>query len=212
MTKKAPKGGVKKADSYHHGDLRAALIEAGFAMLKKEGAHQLSLREVARRVGVSHMAPYRHFPDKEALLAAIAQTGFEKLGKKVSAAIAAEEKSPLAQMEAAAVAYVRFALEDTEHIKVMFGGFISDRTKYPATREAAMSNFEMILGILSSCQSQGLVRKMPVEQQALAAWSAVHGIAMLLVENQLQFLDIDAKQAEEVSRFVARTVLAGLKA
>lgn len=207
---KAKRGGRAKSDSYHHGDLRAALLKAGLEILNKEGAHSLSLRDVARRVGVSHMAPYRHFPDKEALMAAIALEGFVALGEKVRAAVTPHAGNPATQLEEAAIAYVDFALDDTEHLRVMFGGFF-ERASYPSTREAATSVLAGLEAILQACQETGLVRKEPVERQAVAAWASVHGITLLLVEKQLQFLELSRDQAKDLVRYVARTVIAGMR-
>lgn len=218
VTKKKGKkkaGPVKKApsarpDTYHHGDLRTALIDAGLEILRADGAHSLSLREAARRVGVSHMAPYRHFPDKESLMAAIAQEGFLRLGRRVAEAVAKHGHDSKAQLEAAAVAYTLFALEDTEHLRVMFGGFIPNREKFPKMREAATANFRALCSILEGCRASGAIGAGDTQRQALTAWASVHGIAMLLLENQLQFLEIDRQKAEEVTRGIARTIILGL--
>ena len=98
---KTPKKAPSKTREYHHGDLRNALIQAGLAILAEEGTHALSLRAAARRSGVSHAAPYRHFADKEALLAAIAEQGFNTLAASVRAAIVRFPDSPAAQLEEA---------------------------------------------------------------------------------------------------------------
>src|SRR5688572_32508569 len=96
--------------SYHHGDLRRTLLDASLALVQEQGIQALSLREVARKAGVSHNAPYHHFPDKSSLMAAICQEGFEGLAREMAAARAAAGDDPRARMEACGQSYVRFAL------------------------------------------------------------------------------------------------------
>src|SRR3954470_20864584 len=112
--------------TYHHGDLPPALLKAAAKILEKEGLAGLSLRELARRAGVSHNAPYRHFPDRDALLAALATEGFAILGKQLAA--------PAGQESAAA--YVRFALDHPQRFRLMFGGQIA-YDRYPELRGQA---------------------------------------------------------------------------
>src|ERR671910_1744533 len=112
--------------TYHHGDLRAAVLAAASKMIEKEGLAALSVREAARRAGVSHNAPYRHFPDREALLAALAEEGFSLLGESL------ENRSGRELGEA----YVRFALAHPQRFRLMFGGVLP-LAKYPELQQAA---------------------------------------------------------------------------
>src|SRR5256885_13335679 len=114
--------------TYHHRDLRAALLRAAGKRLEKQGITALSMREAARRVGVSHNAPYRHFADREALLAALAAQGFEMLGQAMRGHAG----------RAMGEAYVRFALQYPQRFRLMFGGPIM-LEKYPRLRAAAAS-------------------------------------------------------------------------
>src|SRR5256885_14536758 len=107
-TRKSTSKGRSQRDTYHHGDLRNALIDVALTQIAVEGARALSLREVARAAGVSHTASYRHFPNKESLLAAIAEQGFVMLGDAVGAAVQAHPDDPLAALQASGVAYVEF--------------------------------------------------------------------------------------------------------
>src|SRR5262245_4715846 len=118
---------AKKA--YHHGDLRAALLQAGGNLLEKEGLDALSLREVARRAGVSHNAPYRHFPDRDRLLAALAEEGFAELGRTLAEA---GKRGPRERGEA----YVGFALAHPQRFRLMFGGLLRI-ADHPGLREKA---------------------------------------------------------------------------
>src|SRR5213075_1047621 len=129
--------------TYHHGDLPAALLRAAGRTLEKRGIGALSLRETARRAGVSHNAPYRHFPDREALLAALAAQGFAMLGS--------EQKSSAATggLRAMGEAYVRFALAHPQRFRLMFGGQMRF-AKHPALREVAARTFEGLSGALAA--------------------------------------------------------------
>ena len=103
---------------YHHGYLRAALLDASLALIRKEGLHGFTLREVARRAGVSHAAPYRHFRNKNDLLAAIAEDGFNRFTAKMREA-ASKGDSPLERLQMAGIAYVQFGLDRPEEFEVV---------------------------------------------------------------------------------------------
>src|SRR6187200_1330480 len=110
--------------AYHHGDLKNALIKAGVEILAKEGFEGLSLRKVAQRVGVSHNAPYSHFPDKQSLIAAISTEGFKQLYDELDKAISKHPEDPKRQLQDGTWAYVQFALDHTDIFKIMFSGIL----------------------------------------------------------------------------------------
>src|SRR5512134_4066459 len=105
--------------SYHHGDLKNALIKAGVEILSKDGIEGLSLRKVAQRAGVSHNAPYSHFPDKQSLIAAISTEGFKQLYDELSAAIALHKDNPRQLLLEGAWVYVQFAMSNTDTFNIM---------------------------------------------------------------------------------------------
>ena len=152
--------------TYHHGNLRPALLRAAGKMLEKEGPAGISLREAARRAGVSHAAPYRHFEDRDALLAELAAEGFEMLGE----AMRGQTGRTMGE------AYVRFALDHSQRFRLMFGGSLPLQ-KHSHLRTAASATY------------QGLVeafKDMPhPELAAAAAWSLVHGLAHLKLDGHL---------------------------
>src|SRR6202167_2384133 len=106
---------------YHHGNLRAALIDAGLKLIEEKGVRALTLREIGVRVGVSRMAAYRHFQDKADLLAAIREVGFSQFADALEGARQSAPEDPAARLQAMALAYVRFAAEHRVHYEVMFG-------------------------------------------------------------------------------------------
>src|SRR5215471_8129307 len=117
--------------SYHHPDLRQALISSALELLSEVGVAGLSLRAAARRAKVSAMAPYRHFADKEALLAAVAEYGFHQLAARLTVATA-KAADPRARLAAGGVAYVVFAHDEPSLFKLMFGPTIQNKSEHPA--------------------------------------------------------------------------------
>ena len=136
-------------DSYHHGDLRRALVDAATRLVRRDGPAQVSLRQIAREAGVSHAAPYHHFSDREALLAEVARGGFEALGEALRRGAAdSAGAGPLARLQGAGVGYVDFAVENPEVYRLMFGGLLSDRGRYPALKTAADEAFDVLVELL----------------------------------------------------------------
>ncbi len=165
----------KRKASYHHGHLRAALLEAAVDLIGARGLHGLSLRECARRAGVSHAAPYRHFADRDALLHAIAEQGFAWLteaGRKAMEGIDA----PRERLDRYGAAYVRFAYEHPVHHRVMFASELPD--KDDATDSGA---FDLLLEAAAGLRGPGEDPTLT----ALASWSLVHGLAMLILDRRI---------------------------
>lgn len=195
---------------YHHQNLRAALIEAGLAILAEEGAEALTLRAAARRVGVSHNAPYRHFADKEALLAAIAEEGFETLAAALARAVAPYADDPRRAFEEAGWAYVQFALAHPDHLRVMFSGIAPDPQAHPTLGAAGTRAFGRLVGVIEAAQLAQVFVATPARKIAVAAWAMVHGLALLLTGGQIP-LDVRAtSDAESLTRFCIRTHISGL--
>jgi AcrR family transcriptional regulator len=149
--------------AYHHGDLPAALLRSAAQTLEERGVDTLSLREAARRAGVSHNAPYRHFPHREALLAALAAEGFTMLGEELRHHAG----------RALGEAYVRFALEHPQRFRLMFGGVLS-HAKYPDLAGAANAAYRTLRAAFGDLPHP--------ERAAAAAWCLVHGLAQLILD------------------------------
>ena len=198
---RSPTGKRSRASAYHHGNLREALVEAALALIADKGARAFTLREAARRAGVSHTAPYRHFADREALLAAVAEEGFRELG----ASMAAAESS--GGFAAQGLAYVRFALDKPSHFRVMFGGFIANPQAYPALAEAGAEAYRQLVDGLRAGQKAGLIRAGDPEELALLPWSVVHGLAALLIDRQLP---VDPDEVDALAARVIAAMGAGL--
>lgn len=191
------------AQPYHHGNLRPALLQAALDLIRHAGPATLTLREVARRAGVSHNAPYRHFRDKEALLAAVAAQGFDELRESMLAE-AARESEPLARLRASGSGYVAFALRRPEHFQVMFDAPCA-KESHPEAAAAGDRTFHALLTLVGASQ---LSRQLPGGDPlplALRCWALVHGIAKLAVAGRLPFADRDA-----VLAFARETIAAFL--
>lgn len=169
---------------YHHGDLRRAVIETAMAMLAEGGGWQFTLREVARRAGVSHAAPYKHFADKGALLAEIALIGFERLRDALAVARSQSGSDIGAEFETMAGAYLTFGQANPALYRLMFGAEAANAGGLHLDPRA-MGAFDMVIGFLERGQEAGLVRKRPVRGQAAACWAQLHGLTMLALDGLL---------------------------
>ncbi|GAB3302498.1 TetR family transcriptional regulator [Epidermidibacterium keratini] len=189
---------MSATSSYHHGDLPATLVRSAIEMLDEDGDVELSLRGVARRAGVSSAAPYRHFPDRTALLSAVAAVGYQQL--MISLATEHPEPSSADDLADLAVAYVDFALTRPGLFRVMFTEGC-DRTI--PDRVAAVEAIHAYLGAAVT----RLMKTDAPEAVATAMWSLVHGLAFLHLDGKL-----DASPREAVAARVRETVLAMLAA
>ena len=162
-----------RARPYHHGNLRSALLEAAESALARGG--ELSLRELAREVGVSHAAPRRHFADKQALLDALAEDGFERLGAEMSAAIAGAAPGFRSRLTALARCYVRFATEHATLLDLMYAG----KHHSESLREAADRAFAGPLAMIEDGQAAGEIVAGDAVGVAAVPWACFHGLASM---------------------------------
>jgi AcrR family transcriptional regulator len=167
---------------YHHGDLRAALMRAALTLIAEHGVKGLALSDAARLAGVSVAAPYRHFKDKDVLLAEIAAEGFALFRDALQLASQSNPGDNVKRLMEMGVAYVEFALQHKSHFKVMWESGIS-KAEYPMVQQPAYQG----LLLLQQAVLDLLPRAKPERQQALvsAAWSLVHGYATLTLEHEL---------------------------
>jgi len=166
----APPPSGKSGRGYHHGDLRNGLLEAARTILEEESLAALTLRAVARKAGVSHAAPYRHFPNHEALLVELSVEGFDELRMAIAEAAKAQgvESEKIANIGAA---YMRFVAQRPALARLMFGGQLPNRDQFPA------------LGLKADSIGEEIGNALHDSALGLAVWASVHGLAMLVLEN-----------------------------
>ena len=191
---------------YHHGNLRAALVKAGLRAVAEDGPDGFSLRGVATRAGVTPPAVYRHFADKDELLAAIAAECAERLASTVTESVAQTHGDSLARFRAVGIAYVQFAVAHPEHFRALsIPGLFA---RLPDEQRKQMDAFAVEQRKdLEAGQAAGEIADMPIDELMLAANSLVHGLAHLIVEGQLG--PVDAKRAKELAVAATGAIGAG---
>lgn len=190
--KSAKPSAKPQRDYYHHGDLRQSLVDAAIALIQEGEIAQLSLREVARQVGVSHNAPYRHFKDKEALISAVAEQGFQGLRQATEQALEGLSSDAAQRLTAIGCAYVKFAAHNPAYYRVMFS--LCGSCQDEGLKIASTQSFAVLLKVIQDGQAITTFRTDDSLHMAQVAWAFVHGIAMLAIDGRLpiagaQFLD-----------------------
>ncbi len=220
----------RRGDGYHHGDLRRALLHAGLALVAERGVDGLTLREVARRAGVSRAAPYHHFADKSALVAALAERGFEELEAALRAVAEGEPGTPLDRLRRLGVGYVRYAVEHPATFRLLFRpelrlpvlpgptaegsagsapGGTAGRPDLDAAAHAGLATFRLLRDTVVAARNAGLVAG-ETDALALAAWCSVHGLATLLLDGPLAVEGSPAQQADVLADQVTAVLAHGL--
>jgi AcrR family transcriptional regulator len=198
---------------YHHGALREALIDASLTLIARDGIAGLNFREVARLAGVTHGAPYHHFPDKAALLRAIADDGFVRLAAVLGEVRAGAASAPAAALEACVLAYVQFAQDHPAHFRAMFYKPAADPAADPAAGRAGEAAFQIVVDVVADCQRAGVAPAGPRMPFALTIWAVAHGLAALWLDGPLVKRAAALRQKPDaLARRVAQTLRALLAA
>ena len=184
--------------TYHHVDLKNALIQAGVEILAAEGLGGLSLRKVAKQAGVSHAAPYSHFADKQALIAAISTEGFKQLYVQIEEILKSYRDNPQRLLIETAWAYLQFALNEPDRFKLMFSSVLDKEKDYPDFVEASQENFAQLVSIVELCQQGGVLKSGSADVVAVSTWSTVHGFAALLIEGQISHAVLERTSLKEL--------------
>jgi len=198
---------MPKKKTYHHGDLKNALIKAGVEILSKDGVSGLSLRKVATKAGVSHAAPYSHFADKQALIAAISTEGFRQLYERINSVAKKNKTKPSRQLSEVAWAYVQFAMDDRDRFKVMFSGVLEKEKEYPEFVAESQRNFQLVRRIIEANQVAGVLSSGSPDLVALSAWGIVHGFVMLLLDGQIPHTVLEQKSLRELVEFQLEQIM-----
>ena len=199
MAKRATKG--RRRGAYHHGDLREALVEGALDILRDDGLEALTLRAVARRAGVSQAAPYRHFTDRRALVAAVAERGFERLQETMLQRM--QKAQGRGGLKMVALAYVQFGLANSAQYRVMFGPEVAITDDLPALRETARGVLGFVAEGIRQLQIAGLIGEGDPWKMAVATWATLHGLVMLTLDGQTAGVAPDVDElVEEATRIM----------
>jgi AcrR family transcriptional regulator len=185
---------------YHHGNLRTALLAQAERTVRERGVQDLSLRELAREVGVSHGAPRRHFADRQALLDAVAEAGFARLGIELQSAVTGAGEDFQARLRATAAAYVRFATRDAALLELMFAG--KHREESGTLNEAANRAFSVMLELIRQGQADGVLEPGEPERVGLVLFATIQGIAALLNGGMIDPEQLDELVADAIAHFL----------
>ncbi len=177
-------------------------------MIAEGGTESVTMRALGERLGVSRAAPYRHFEDKTSLLVAVAAAGFRQLSERLEEIEAGAPRSSVERVRRMGEEYVRFALENPAHYRLMYGREAMGRQNLPELRQAGSDLFKQLVDVIRAYQDSGGIKREDPRAQAYVAWSAVHGLASLLIEGQIiSTVDVDA-----LIRQTTQTVLDGMRA
>jgi AcrR family transcriptional regulator len=201
-----PRTRKKIAKPYHHGDLRRALLDEALRTIETQSVEHLTLRTVGAKLGVSRSALYRHFADKQSLLATVGKEGFRKLRQTLADAWEANGHGRIG-FEAMAKAYVQFAVAHPSHYRVMFGGFIESAAKDDHFMAEARAAFQVLVDSLVEQQNAGDIRRDDPVLMARFVWALVHGTAMLSIDGQLP----EPAQREALEPYVAERIYASIR-
>jgi AcrR family transcriptional regulator len=191
---------------YHHGNLRTALLAEAEHTVRERGAQALSLRELARTIGVSHGAPRRHFPDRQALLDALAEAGFERLDVELRSAHESAGEDFESRLQATAAAYVRFATRDAALLELMFAHKHSAHSD--SLQRAAESAFSVMLELIEQGQAEGVLSSGEPERVGLVLFATIQGIAALVTGGMLQTDQVDQLLTDAIERFLSGSPVA----
>jgi len=183
--------------TYHHGDLRLAILKAACDHLQRGNAETLSLRALAREIGVSQTAPHRHFESKNALFAGIATWGFQILSGEMQASLA-DQVSPVESFLTLGRCYLDFSREHAEKYQLFFDSSLVDFGVYPRLQEASGVCFDHLLEVIRLGKQQGLFVEREEEEIAAIIWSGLHGMASLL--------QLDHRRAGMIDRPVGKAI------
>lgn len=173
----------KARASYHHGDLRRALKDEALNVIAREGLEAVSLRGIARRLGVSEAAPYHHYSGKQELLAAIAADAYRGLHERLDAAVTAAGDDPFSRLHALGRAYIEYGLENRGRFRLMFGEHMVDLAAYEEVVEAGRPTRSVLREVVAACLGSGAVDVSSMER---TTWALVHGITWLVAEAEIR--------------------------
>ncbi|MCG8391666.1 MAG: TetR/AcrR family transcriptional regulator [Pseudomonadales bacterium] len=182
--------------SYHHGDLSQQARQQALTVLREQGDSAISLRALARQIGVSAPALYRHFADRESLLAELAIHGFQTLRQRL---LQVTQTPPRQALIGIGLAYVSFAQDDPNLYRLMFGGRVLPRGAHPRLDDAGQAAFQVLEDTVERARRCGYLRPLPLSLMTATAWSLVHGLSQLTIDGHLPGTDAEPRLAEGIT-------------
>ena len=191
--------------AYHHGDLHQQAHDQALAVLRLEGDGAISLRAIAKQIGVSAPALYRHYADRESLLAELAISGFAALRQQL---LSVEQHSPRAALIGIGLAYVAFAQSESNLYRLMFGGRVLPKGAHPRLDQAGLGAFNVLQDTIARGQRAGYLKPAPLALMTATAWSLVHGLSQLTIDGHLPNADAEPQLAEGITSLLLEGAIA----
>ncbi|QSP93311.1 TetR/AcrR family transcriptional regulator [Marinobacter salinisoli] len=184
-----------RAASYHHGNLPEQALQLGLETVREQGDTAIALRALAKQLGVSAPALYRHFSDRDSLLAELAIFGFKALRRRLQTVDQTDPEQALVNI---GLVYVAFAQDEPNLYRLMFGGRVLPKGAHPGLDQAGRDAFQVLEDTIAGAQSLGLLKPLPLSLMTAAAWSLVHGLSQLTIDGHLPLADAEPQLAEGV--------------
>lgn len=170
--------------NYHHKDLKNELIKEGAALLARTGFEDFSLRQLAKTLDVSHAAPYRHFKNKEELVTAIVEKGYNRFYDYLYSSVQKYPDDPLNQLREMGKQYILFSVKNADLAKVLF---FNPQNREPVERVRTKDSFQLLLNVVTACRDKGFIEVSDVRLASVVIWGQVHGLSALLIEKNIPF-------------------------
>ena len=191
--------------AYHHGDLHQQAHDQALAVLRLEGDGAISLRAIAKQIGVSAPALYRHYADRESLLAELAISGFAALRQQL---LSVDQHAPRAALIGIGLAYVAFAQSEPNLYRLMFGGRVLPKGAHPRLDQAGLDAFNVLQDTIARGQRAGYLKPAPLALMTATAWSLVHGLSQLTIDGHLPNADAEPQRAEGITSLLLEGAIA----
>ncbi|MBD3810444.1 MAG: TetR/AcrR family transcriptional regulator [Sulfuricurvum sp.] len=200
---------VKKNSTYHHGNLKEALLSTALQMVEEEGLDAITLREITQRLGTSRSAVYRHFESKEDLIKGVIKQGYAQMDELFTPIFRDQSRSVEERFERMSRAYLEFAIEHPNLYRLLFGERFREEREgiCDYCEETQATGLYALIGLLLEAQEGEIVAKVDPMIQAATIWASVHGLASLLIDGHLMMSD----NLEEIYRHIYISLLKGLR-
>lgn len=195
---------------YHHGDLRRVLIDAALQLVGEGGAEAVSVREAARRAGVSPGAPFRHFPSRDALMQAVAEEAQRRFRTEIEAALAAAPADPLGRFRCLGLAYLRWAMRNPTHFEIISSRRLFDHDKAAGISRDNAELIELTERTLAEAFAAGQLRPVELKQVEIAGRALVYGFARMNIDGHFPRWGVAGSEAEQTAEAILDLFIEGI--